>query len=297
MLAIMCLHSSIKMHRPTLPGECSAFLHQGTPTQQIQQLKPHRMSYEHPSLAQRLCHAYACAGQLLLSILHSRASCRVPLALAWQLQDCMTWLISHPLIMSCAWCRSVRLEHFSVSCSGRAACGVPSSTSLAAPDQSAASLASSALRRREDAEAHFWVEGLSALHLLGHLYVDAASMHALQIFQVKMRNRRRAPLYECCIHVGPRDYAGELLDNRELKTMTLTYRPLIQPSFIHVSISLHHCHGTESAGTSQPVAQRNPKMGSCMLHSDNIMPALMTWELCLSSTSGCRRSSTHRQWA
>ena len=43
---------------------------------------------------------------------------------------------------------------------------------------------SSALRRHEDAEAHFWVEGLSALHLLGHLHVDAASMHALQIFQV-----------------------------------------------------------------------------------------------------------------
>ena len=56
----------------------------------------------------------------------------------------------------------------------------------AAPGQSGASLASSALRRREDAEAHFWVESLSALHLLGHLHVDAASMHALQIFQVSL---------------------------------------------------------------------------------------------------------------
>ena len=31
---------------------------------------------------------------------------------------------------------------------------------------------------------HFWVEGLSELHLLGHLWVDSASMQALQIFQV-----------------------------------------------------------------------------------------------------------------
>lgn len=60
----------------------------------------------------------------------------------------------------------------------------PPSTSLAASNQSGASLASSALRRSEDAEVHFWVEILSALHLLGHLHVDAASMHALQIFQV-----------------------------------------------------------------------------------------------------------------
>ena len=57
------------------------------------------------------------------------------------------------------------------------------------PGQSGASLASSALRRREDAEAHFWVESLSALHLLGHLHVDAASMHALQIFQVSLSEK------------------------------------------------------------------------------------------------------------
>ena len=57
--------------------------------------------------------------------------------------------------------------------------------SLAAPDQdTAASLADSALRRRKEAEIHFCVEGLSELHLLGHLCVDSASMHALQIFQV-----------------------------------------------------------------------------------------------------------------
>ena len=34
---------------------------------------------------------------------------------------------------------------------------------------------------------HFWVEGLSELHLQGHLCVDSASMQALQIFQVSSR--------------------------------------------------------------------------------------------------------------
>ncbi|CAL5228160.1 g11240 [Coccomyxa viridis] len=57
------------------------------------------------------------------------------------------------------------------------------SDSLAAPDRDGASLADSALRRRKEADMHFCVESLSELHLLGHLCVDSASMHALQIFQ------------------------------------------------------------------------------------------------------------------
>ena len=58
------------------------------------------------------------------------------------------------------------------------------SASLGGPDQDDASLADSALRRRKEADMQFCVESLSELHLLGHLYVDSASMHALQIFQV-----------------------------------------------------------------------------------------------------------------
>ena len=64
----------------------------------------------------------------------------------------------------------------------------PPSASLAAPCPVSASLASSALRRRsgDDPDVHFWVECASELHLLGHLCVDSASMHALQIFQVPL---------------------------------------------------------------------------------------------------------------
>ena len=56
--------------------------------------------------------------------------------------------------------------------------------SLAAPDQNTPNLADSALRRRKEADMYFCVESLSELHLQGHLCVDSASMHALQIFQV-----------------------------------------------------------------------------------------------------------------
>ena len=60
------------------------------------------------------------------------------------------------------------------------------SASLAAPDRNDASLADRALRRHREADMHFCVESLSELHLLGHLCVDLASMHALQIFQVHL---------------------------------------------------------------------------------------------------------------
>ena len=67
------------------------------------------------------------------------------------------------------------------------------SDSLAAPDRDGASLADSALRRRKEADMHFCVESLSELHLLGHLCVDSASMHALQIFQVHIQSGLLTP--------------------------------------------------------------------------------------------------------
>ena len=66
------------------------------------------------------------------------------------------------------------------------------STNLAAPDDDI-SLADSALRRRREADMHFCVENLSELHLLGHLCVDSASMHALQIFQVHLQSASLSP--------------------------------------------------------------------------------------------------------
>lgn len=68
-----------------------------------------------------------------------------------------------------------------------------SASLAAAPDQDDACLADSALRRRKEADMHFCVESLSELHLLGHLYVDSASMHALQVFQVRLLSKLLTP--------------------------------------------------------------------------------------------------------
>lgn len=143
----------------------------------------------------------------------------------------------------------------------------PAGTSLAAPDRDDASLADSALRRRKEADMHFCVESLSELHLLGHLCVDSASMHALQIFQVHAQSALLSPDISIIRGADSSCHAGDCIVLETWGKQGRACSPKFRPK------CMCHCSCTQI------------HMGTSVI---NLLMSI-AWQ--------CRRSTIPQQWA